>query len=137
MYAKPVIIATQMLESMIINPTPTRAEVSDVATAVYDGADTVMLSAETAAGKYPVEAVKMMHSIIDQVENDPLFFELMNSSRRAPVNADEADAITYAASVISGVLKNMKAIVSFSTSGFTTFLTSRERPDKPILPFRT
>ena len=133
MYAKPVIIATQMLESMIINPTPTRAEVSDVATAVYDGADTVMLSAETAAGKYPVEAVKMMHSIIDQVESDPLFFELMNSSRRRPFAADEADAITYAASELSGTLKNLKAIVSFSSSGFTTFLTARERPDLPIL----
>lgn len=132
-YAKPVIVATQMLESMIVNPTPTRAEVSDVATAVYDGADTVMLSAETAVGKYPVEAVKMMHNIITEVENDPLFFDLMNSSRRKPINVNEADAITYAASEVSGVLKDMKAIVSFSSSGFTTFLTARERPNLPIL----
>ncbi len=132
-YAKPVIIATQMLESMIGNPTPTRAEVSDVATAVYDGADTVMLSAETAAGKYPVNAVNMMHCIIKQVENDPLFFELMNSSRQAPCEASEADAITFAASELAGVLKNVRAIVSYSSSGFTTFLTARERPALPIL----
>lgn len=132
-YARPVIIATQMLESMIGNPTPTRAEVSDVATAVYDGADTVMLSAETAAGKYPVEAVKMMHKIVSQVESDPLFFEMMNSSRRHPCNATEADSITFAASELSCILKNVKAIVSYTTSGLTTFLTARERPYLPIL----
>ena len=133
LFAKPVIVATQMLESMIVNPTPTRAEVSDVATAVYDGADTVMLSAETAAGKYPFDAVAMMHSIVSQVENDPLFFELMNSSRRYPCMADEADSITFAASELAGVLKNVRAIVSYSSSGFTTFLTARERPALPIL----
>ena len=133
LYARPVIIATQMLESMIVNPTPTRAEVSDVATAVYDGADAVMLSAETAAGKYPVQAVKMMHSIVKQVEDDPLFFELMNNSRNAPCKAAEADAITFAASELAGVLKNVRAIVSYSSSGFTTFLTARERPALPIL----
>ncbi len=132
-YAKPVIVATQMLESMIVNPTPTRAEVSDVATAVYDGADTVMLSAETAAGKYPIEAVRMMNAIIDQVETDPLFFELMKNSRIKRFDADEANAITFAASELSGVLKNVKAIVSFSSSGFTTFLTAKERPSLPIL----
>ena len=133
LYARPVIIATQMLESMIVNPTPTRAEVSDVATAVYDGADAVMLSAETAAGKYPVQAVKMMHSIVKQVEDDPLFFELMNNSRNVPCKATEADAITFAASELAGVLKNVRAIVSYSSSGFTTFLTARERPALPIL----
>ena len=132
-YARPVIVATQMLESMIVNPTPTRAEVSDVATAVYDGADTVMLSAETAAGKHPIEAVKMMHSIINKVETDPLFFDLMNSSRKTPFEADEANAITFVASELAGVLKNVKAIVSFSSSGFTTFLTAKERPTLPIL----
>lgn len=132
-YARPVIIATQMLESMINNPTPTRAEVSDVATAVYDGADTVMLSAETAAGKYPVEAVKMMHKIVHQVENDPLFFELMQASRRRPCNSGEADSITFAASELSCILKSVKAIVSYTSSGLTTFLTARERPYLPIL----
>jgi len=131
--AKPVIIATQMLESMITNPTPTRAEVSDVATAVYDGADTVMLSAETAAGKYPEAAVNMMHKIILQVEDDPLFFDMMSASRKHPFMATEADAITFAASEISSALKNVSAIVSYSSSGFTTFLTASERPALPIL----
>lgn len=132
-YARPVIIATQMLESMINNPNPTRAEVSDVATAVYDGADTVMLSAETAAGKYPVDAVKMMHKIVSQVESDSLFYKLLQDSRRIPCNASEADSISFAASELSSVLKNVKAIVSYTTSGFTTFLTARERPSLPIL----
>ncbi len=132
-YARPVIIATQMLESMINNPTPTRAEVSDVATAVYDGADTVMLSAETAAGKYPVEAVKMMHKIVSEVEKDPLFFELTQASRRHPCNLGEADSITFAASELSCILRDVKAIVSYTTSGLTTFLTARERPYLPIL----
>lgn len=132
-YARPVIVATQMLESMINNPNPTRAEVSDVATAVYDGADTVMLSAETAAGRYPVEAVQMMHNIVCQVESDPLFFDMMKNSRQAPCNASEADSITFAASELSCILRDVKAIVTFTTSGLTTFLTARERPYLPIL----
>ena len=132
-YARPVIVATQMLESMINNPSPTRAEVSDVATAVYDGADTVMLSAETAAGKYPVEAVKMMRDIIIQVEADPLFYTYMQNSRKIHCCDDEADAITYAASDIPSVLKNVAAIITYTSSGFTTLLTARERPNLPIL----
>lgn len=132
-YARPVIVATQMLESMINNPSPTRAEVSDVATAVYDGADVVMLSAESAAGKYPVEAVKMMNSIITQVEADPLFYKHMENSRVHPCCCGEADAITFAASEISDVLKNVSAIVTYTTSGFTTLLAARERPTQPIL----
>ena len=132
-YARPVIVATQMLDSMINNPSPTRAEVSDVATAVYDGADVVMLSAESAAGKYPVEAVKMMNSIITQVEADPLFYKHMENSRVHPCCCGEADAITFAASEISDVLKNVAAIVTYTTSGFTTLLAARERPTQPIL----
>lgn len=132
-YGRPVIVATQMLESMINAPTPTRAEVSDVATAVYDGADTVMLSAETAAGTYPVEAVTMMAGIIRQVEADPLFYSMMQSSRRQPCCAGEADSITFAASEVSGVLRDVAAIVTYTSSGLTTFLTARERPNLPIL----
>ena len=132
-YARPVIVATQMLESMINNPTPTRAEVSDVATAVYDGPDTVMLSAETAAGKYPVEAVKMMNNIIQQVEADPLFYTLMQKSRLSPCCGSEADSISFAASEVSNVLDNVSAIVTFTSSGFTTLLTARERPNLPIV----
>ncbi len=132
-YNRPVIIATQMLESMINNPSPTRAEASDVATAVYDGADTVMLSAESAAGKYPVEAVKMMKDIITEVESDPLFYRMMDSQRIHPSCVGESDSITIAASDISGVLKNVAAIVTYTSSGLTTFLTARERPNLPIL----
>ena len=132
-FGRPVIVATQMLESMIGNPTPTRAEVSDVATAVYDGADTVMLSAETAAGKYPVEAVMMMRNIIIQVENDPLFNNFMQSMRKTHCCDNEADAITYAASDIPSVLSRVAAIVTYTTSGFTTLLTARERPNLPII----
>lgn len=132
-YARPVIVATQMLESMINNPTPTRAEVSDVATAVYDGADTVMLSAETAAGKYPVEAVRMMNNIIQNVEADPLFYTLMQKSRLHPCCGGEADSITFAASEVANVLDSVSAIVTYSSSGFTTLLTARERPNLPII----
>ena len=132
-YARPVIVATQMLESMINNPTPTRAEVSDVATAVYDGADTVMLSAETAAGKYPVEAVKMMNNIIQNVEADPLFYSFMQKSRLQHCCDGEADSITFAASEVANVLGSVSAIVTYSSSGFTTLLTAKERPNLPII----
>ena len=132
-YARPVIVATQMLESMIEKPTPTRAEVSDVATAVYDGADAVMLSAETAAGKYPIEAVKMMNKIITQVESDPLFFQYMKNLQPVSCCMGEADSITYAATEVSKVLKNIKAVITYTTSGRTTFLISRERPSIPII----
>ena len=132
-YARPVIIATQMLESMIVRPTPTRAEVSDVATAVYDGVDTVMLSAETAAGNYPVEAVRMMSKIITQVEADPLFFHYMENMRASTCCVGEADSITFAASQISKVLQDVAAVITYTSSGRTTFLVARERPNIPII----
>src|SRR5205823_3124923 len=93
---KPVIVATQMLDSMVASPVPTRAEASDVATAVYTGADAVMLSAESASGKYPVEAVTMMDKIITEVERDPYYRQLIDASRSAVKEPSIADAITAA-----------------------------------------
>lgn len=118
---------------MINNPTPTRAEVSDVATAVYDGADAVMLSAETATGSYPAETVAMMHHIITQVENDHSYYSCIQRDKDLSGCEDMADAITYAASEMSAVLPNVSAIVTYTASGFTTLSMARERPDLPIL----
>jgi pyruvate kinase len=128
---KPVVVATQMLESMINSPTPTRAEASDVATAVYDGADAVMLSAESAVGKYPTESVAMMERIIIRVENDPLYRKFMNAERREP-EATAADAITAAARQVAHTISAV-VIVTFSTTGSTTLRAARERPNVPIL----
>ena len=128
---KPVVVATQMLESMISAPAPTRAEASDVATAVYDGADAVMLSAETAAGQYPVEAVSMMSRIVNKVENGQLYRTYLDAYH-AEAERTTADAIMVAA---SGVATTMRAaaIVTYTTTGSTALRAARERPDRPIL----
>jgi pyruvate kinase len=128
---KPVIVATQMLDSMVNAPAPTRAEASDVATAVYDGADAVMLSAETASGNYPIEAVTMMNRIVSRTERDPLYRRLMDTDHAEP-EATTADAITAAARQIAHTIK-ATAIVTYTTSGSTTLRAARERPDVPIL----
>ncbi len=128
---KPVVVATQMLESMIHAPVPTRAEASDVATAVFDGADAVMLSAETAAGEYPLESVAMMDRIIDKVERDPLYRQMIEAERRLP-EATDADAITAAAGQIADTI-SAAAIVTFTMTGSTSLRAARERPVVPIL----
>ncbi|MDB5971536.1 MAG: pyruvate kinase [Hydrocarboniphaga sp.] len=128
---KPVIVATQMLESMITAPVPTRAEASDVATAIYDGADAVMLSAESAAGQYPIEAVRMMDRIIDQTETDPYYRDLMEASETPP-QADIAGAIGYAVHRVAGLLQ-VAAIVAYTNSGSSALRVARERPRAPII----
>jgi pyruvate kinase len=130
-FGRPVVVATQMLESMIEAPTPTRAEVSDVATAVYDGADAVMLSAESASGKYPCEAVTMMNSIATSVEKDPSYSERVHFTRTLP-DPTTADAIAQAANTIVSTV-DAKAIVCFTSSGSTARRLSRERPAVPLL----
>ena len=128
---KPVVVATQMLESMISAPAPTRAEASDVATAVYDGADAVMLSAESAAGDYPREAVAMMNRIIERVEQDPNYRAIMEAVELDP-EATSSDAITAAAAQVARTVR-AAAIVTFTTSGSTALRAARERPTVPIL----
>lgn len=134
---KPVVVATQMLESMIHSPVPTRAEISDVAGAIYDGADAVMLSAESAAGDYPVEAVATMAEVALKVEMDPQYRKMLDSSRTSP-RASIATAITAAAREVADAV-DVKAICCFTHSGTTARLASRERPSAPIVvltPFR-
>lgn len=128
---KPVIVATQMLDSMVNAPVPTRAEASDVATAVYDGADAVMLSAESASGKYPVEAVKMMDRIITQVESDPYYRQAIEASH-TPAESTVADAVFCAMRRAAGLLR-VAATISYTNSGFSTLRAARERPSAPIL----
>jgi pyruvate kinase len=128
---KPVVVATQMLESMIQAPVPTRAEVSDVATAVFDGADAVMLSAETASGAYPVEAVQMMDRIAVQVESDPLYTSILESQRNAPEETT-ADAIMAAVHQVTHTV-HAKAVVCWTSSGSTALRAARERPEAPII----
>lgn len=128
---KPVVVATQMLESMISSPVPTRAEVSDVATAVFEGADAIMLSAESAAGQYPAEAVRMMNSIAVEVESDPTYPGIMYAQRNEP-EATGADAISAAAHMVADTLK-AAAIVCWTNSGSTGIRAARERPLFPII----
>ncbi|MEM9844715.1 MAG: pyruvate kinase [Pseudomonadota bacterium] len=129
--AKPVIVATQMLESMIESPMPTRAEVSDVATAIYEGADAIMLSAESAAGDFPVQAVQTMDNVAREVEDDPTYTEILEASRRAQ-RTTVADGIVAASREIAETT-NIKAICCFTQSGTTALLVSRERPRVPIV----
>jgi pyruvate kinase len=128
---RPVVVATQMLESMISSPVPTRAEVSDVATAIYDGADAVMLSAESAAGKYPVEAVETMNRIAEQVESDRAYRTAINAYHETP-EATGADAIAAAARQIAETL-DLAAILCLTSSGSTALRVARERPAPPII----
>jgi pyruvate kinase len=128
---KPVVVATQMLESMITAPTPTRAEASDVATAVYEGADAVMLSAETATGRYPIESVAMMNRIACRVQEDPLYYSMLESTRIEHEHT-ASDAISTAACQVAHLV-DAAAIVSYTTSGATALRAARERPEAPIL----
>ena len=130
-FGKPVVVATQMLESMITSPTPTRAEVSDVATAIYDGADAVMLSAESAAGQYPCEAVAMMDRIASSAERDPIYPARIHftETRLEPTTADAlAGSARQIASTVSAT-----AMVCYTSSGSTARRIARERPAVPLL----
>jgi pyruvate kinase len=128
---KPVVVATQMLESMITSPVPTRAEVSDVATAIFEGADAIMLSAESAAGQYPAEAVATMDRIAREVEGDPTYRTIIQGQRAEP-EATGADAIATAARQIAETL-DLSAIICWTSSGATGLRVARERPEPPIV----
>lgn len=128
---KPVIIATQMLESMVTAPVPTRAEASDVATAIYDGADAVMLSAESAAGKYPVEAVNIMNNIITQTEADAYYRESIRAAY-SPIRGEIADAIGLAIRNVVDLLE-VAVTVAYTSSGYSALRVARERPEARII----
>jgi len=128
---RPVVVATQMLESMITSPVPTRAEASDVANAVYSGADAVMLSAESASGQYPVEAVTIMAGIIREVEQDPAWRAGLDATH-SEAQATRPDAICCALRRVAGLL-DPAVTVAYTASGFSALRASRERPTTPIL----
>jgi pyruvate kinase len=128
---KPVVVATQMLESMINSPVPTRAEVSDVATAVFDGADAIMLSAESAVGKYPIEAIRMMDRIANEVQNDPNYNAIVHATRTPPQET-AADAIAAAAHTVADTLK-LAGIICYTATGSTALRVARERPGLPVI----
>jgi pyruvate kinase len=128
---KPVVVATQMLESMIGSPMPTRAEVSDVAQAVFEGADAVMLSAESASGGYPIEAVEMMDRIATSVEGDPLYHSIIEAQRGTPERTTP-DAIMAAVHEVTETI-DAKAIVTWTKSGTTALRAARERSHAPII----
>jgi pyruvate kinase len=128
---KPVIVATQMLESMVSAPVPTRAEASDVATAIYDGADAVMLSAESASGKFPVEAVTMMDRIIERTEADAFYRDAIEASRTQP-QANVADAVGWAARSVAGLL-DVAALLAYTISGSSALRMARERPHASVI----
>lgn len=127
----PVIVATQMLESMVVNPSPTRAEASDVATAVYEGADAVMLSAESASGAYPIAAVETMRRIIAKVEQDPVLVTLLEATKPVPRGTVQ-DAISSSIKQVADQL-NIAVIVTFTEQGGTALSAARQRPHVPIL----
>ena len=130
-FGKPVVVATQMLESMVDSPVPTRAEASDVASAIYDGADSVMLSAESASGKHPVAAVAMMNRIVVEAERDPFYRKLIDAQHETPLSTRQ-DAICAALREVTQIIGAV-ACVTYTSSGATSLRAARERPGAPIV----